>query len=69
MTVRCKMACVFIGSKHYGKGPFEATFRAEADDGEENKPFFAGDLKIAVMKERHFEVGKSYYIDITEAPS
>jgi hypothetical protein len=51
---------------------FDAEFAAVSDGSEENKKFFEytpnGTLRIGTYKEDHFEPGKAYYIDISEAP-
>lgn len=72
--VRCKFKCVekreFIGwmgqSKLYG-----FKFSPVTDGSEENKTFYAatpgGGLDISTITQDAFEVGKEYYIDLTDA--
>lgn len=74
-TVRCKFRCNEV-VKRLGwqkDNPFiySAKFSAVTDDSPENKNFFAatpsGQLEVSTMKEDLFEIGKSYYLDITLA--
>jgi len=75
MTTRCKFTCVSVkkikgwsGVEHF---VYEAEFRAVQSDSEENKKFFqytpTGTLAIGTYKENVFEVGKDYYLDLSEA--
>ena len=49
-----------------------AEFNAVYSGSPENEKFFAatpaGSLKVSTIREGVFEPGKSYYLDITEAP-
>jgi len=73
MATRCKMKCTQVGE--HDAGPGKKTYSVKmypvTGDSEENKKFFAytptGGLELATMNNRHFEVGKQYYVDITEA--
>lgn len=79
--VRCKMICQetgtvvggrFVDGKHEQGKLHRASFLAVYDGSDENKKFFAstpnGKLTLDVVAEQHFEAGKSYFIDISEAP-
>ena len=51
---------------------YDAEMTAVTGDTEENKRFFMwspnGTFRVSCVREDHFEPGKSYYIDVTEAP-
>ena len=75
--IRCKYVCQKVAkSRHWDRSGkrflYEAEFSAVTDGSEENKKFFeytpTGSLTVGTYKEDHFEPGKSYYIDIPEAP-
>ena len=67
--VRCKMRCTSTG--HEENGVHSARMYPVTGGSEENESFFkwtpGGNLELSVLKEQHFEPGKEYYIDITEA--
>lgn len=77
--MRCKMVCQSVGREFqaYNKQTVTAaSFRAVSDGSEENKAFFAatpsGELKLGVVNDAAVAglvPGKSYYIDISEAPT
>ena len=75
MTVRCKFVCTETGQvrSHNTENPVlhSAKFSAVYGDSPENKEFFmytpAAELSLGIVKKQHFEVGKEYYLDITEA--
>lgn len=71
MTVRCKMECRSVTKNTLG---YLVDFYPVSDGSDENKKFYkytpSGCLKLETINEsagKHFEPGKSYYIDITEA--
>lgn len=71
---RAKFQCTAVTKrKGWSGAPFvyEAEFSAVMGDSEENKAFFAaspsGNIKLGTVRSDHFEVGKSYYVDFTEA--
>ncbi len=74
MTIRCKFECVSVTKR---KGwvanqiLYDAEFLAVMSGSEENKAFFAatpsGKLNVATVVPDVFEVGKSYYLDVTLA--
>lgn len=69
MKVRCKMECIRANSTGEGdEEQHEAGFMAVADGSAENEEFFKstpyGEMSLGVVTKQHFEVGKSYYIDI-----
>ncbi len=81
-TTRAKLTCSSVeerkGAWPADGGPYDpekvvhvAKLYAVADGSEENKQFFASTpqatLEIGVMRDCPFEVGKSYYLDFTEA--
>lgn len=76
---RCKMVCQrqekYKGWSGATASPFlyNYKFSAVTGDSEENKKFFeatpSGELNVSTVRADFFEVGKSYYIDITEAES
>lgn len=73
--VRCKYQCQSITKRAVyndkSKALYEAEFTAVMDGSPENKEFFAytpsGSLKVGQYKADLFEVGKSYYLDISPA--
>lgn len=76
---RAKVICTGVRKyRGWGSQPapifYEAEFTPVTGDGsEENKSFFAstpgGNIKLSTIREDHFEPGKSYYLDFTEAPA
>lgn len=78
-TIRCKFLCNGVTKKvlrEYQKPDafiYEAEFGVVYDGSEENKQFFkwtpSGSLKIGVYTQDVFEPGKSYYVELTEAPA
>lgn len=79
MAVRCKYTCQSITTRQAwrqtGEKPYiyEAEFQAVMDGSPENKSFFdatpTGSLKVGMYKNDVFQVGKSYYLNIEEAPA
>lgn len=77
-TVRCKYACHEITTRRHwdarknGEKLYVAKFTPVVDGSPENAAFYeatpAGTLEIGTIKVMPFEIGKSYYLDITEAP-
>jgi len=74
--VRCKFECVSVTKRKGWSGHavlHDAELMAVQSGSEENKTFFAatpsGSLKVATVVPDVFEVGKFYYLDISEAPS
>ena len=76
MTTRAKVTCVGVRKyRGWGSQPapmfWEAEFVPVTGDSTENKSFFAstpsGNIKLSTIREDHFEPGKSYYVDFTEA--
>lgn len=82
--VRCKLICHDVTNQSYEKynketgkhekAPvYSATFGPVYSGTVENEAFFAAtpsaSLILGVHAKQHFEVGKEYYIDITEAPT
>jgi hypothetical protein len=72
---RCKFECVAIKKFKGWSGHaflYEAEFNAVMDNSPENKAFFAatpsGKLHVSTVVPDIFEVGKNYYLDISEAP-
>ena len=71
---RCKFECVSV-TKRKGWGQHatlhDAEFTAVMSGSEENESFFAatpvGKLNVATVVPDVFEVGKSYYLDISAA--
>ena len=67
-TTRAKMVCDKIEQDAYGH---RAIFSAVCGTTEENEKFFvatpAGSMDLSLLNGKHFEPGKQYYIDITEA--
>ena len=71
---RAKFKCNEV-SKRIGWGDnavmYAAKFTVVYGDNEENKAFFAstpgGNIEMTTIREDHFEVGKEYYVDFTEA--
>ena len=71
---RCKFECVSVTKrKGWGGHPLvhDAEFLAVTSGSEENKTFFAatptGKLNVATVVPDMFEVGKSYFLDISPA--
>jgi hypothetical protein len=72
---RCKVVCQSVSKQRGWAGAefiYSAVFTPVTDDGtEDNKKFFAatptGRLELGVIREDHFQPGKSYYVDFTEA--
>lgn len=75
MTTRCKFICNSVKKMKGWSGvdgfQYEAEFMAVTSGSEENKKFFqytpTGRLTVGIYKEDVFEVGKEYYLDISEA--
>lgn len=78
MATRCKFVCSSItdhGKDHNGKKKRSVDMNAvySADPNHENKAFWdaspGGNFKLSWINTNvDFEVGKEYYLDITEAP-
>lgn len=74
MATRAKFTCTEV-SKTTGWGEnkflYAAKFSAVTGSSEENKTFFAatpsGSIHMSTIKEDHFEVGKTYYVDFSPA--
>lgn len=74
MAVRAKFKCGAV-TKRTGWGEskfvYEASFSVVTQTSEENSKFFTatpgGSLSLTTLREDFFEVGKEYYLDITEA--
>lgn len=76
--VRCKYSCHEItktknwDSKSPNKWLYRARFGVVSATSEENKKFFeatpSGTIEVGTYKEDHFEPGKEYFVDFTEAP-
>ena len=77
MATRCKYSCHEVTKrKHWDKAKghiFTAKFSPVMDGSEENKKFYAatpsGSLEVGTYQQDIFEVGKDYFIDISEAPA
>jgi hypothetical protein len=81
MKTRCKFKCLSITRRKqsvYKDGRSEVKevndaelFAVGAEDGPENKAFFestpGGMLHVSTIRADVFELGKSYYLDITDA--
>jgi len=71
---RAKFTCNEI-SKRTGWGVhkflYAAKFSAVTGSSEENQTFFAatpsGSIEVSTVREDHFEVGKTYYVDFIAA--
>ena len=67
-TVRCKMRCEHVHQDEYAHS---VRMVPVTGGSEENEQFFkatpGGQLELSVMNQQHFEPGKEYYIDISEA--
>lgn len=75
METRCKFTCSEPTEREGWNGHktlFAAKFRPVYGNSEENKKFFeatpSGLLEIGCFAKKSFEVGKEYYLDISEAP-
>ena len=70
MTVRAKFTCTELTLTTYGH---RAKFSPVTSGSPENEQFYrytpGGSLELGTLKEMPFEVGKEYYLDITEAPA
>lgn len=77
-TVRAKFKCTKITQSEGGDKENPVLYSAEfapvfgtAGESEENKQFWkwtpSGKLELNTIKQMPFEVGKQYYLDITEA--
>lgn len=81
-TIRCKFVCQNVGeslctvqndeTKEYEKKTlYTAELNIVTDGSPENKKFFqwtpSGTLKVGLIREKAFIVGKEYYVDITPA--
>ena len=71
---RAKFKCTEVAKRSgWGGNKFHyaAKFNPVSGDSEENKTFFAstptGSIDISTVREDHFEVGKTYYVDFTLA--
>ena len=70
---RAKFTCTEV-AKRNGWGEFKYLYSAKlmpvTGGSDENKTFFAatpsGLIEMSTIKEDHFEVGKTYYVDFTE---
>lgn len=72
-TTRAKFKCTEIAKREgYPKGvTYAAKMQAVTSGSPENESFFAatpwGTLELSTVREDHFEVGKSYYVDFSPA--
>jgi hypothetical protein len=74
-TTRCKFTCTEVKKTTAWGGEkgflYTAVFTAVTDGSPENKSFFkytpSGRLEVGTYTEDRFDVGKAYYLDITEA--
>lgn len=78
--IRCKLICIgtreYVGSVRDGKDSrqllHEASFYAVTSGSDENKAFFSATPTATLTIGSHsitaFQAGKSYYVDLTEAP-
>lgn len=73
---RAKFTCTEVAkTTGWGENKFLYAAKFSAVTGnssnEENKTFFAatpsGSIQVSTVKEDHFEVGKTYYVDFTIA--
>ena len=71
---RARFKCTEISKRTGWNGNefhYAAKFSVDTSGSEENKSFFAstpgGSIEISTIKEDHFEVGKTYYVDFTLA--
>ncbi len=84
MTTRCKMTCQSVTPREDASWDtqagtsqkstvYDADFYAVCDGSEENKAFWkstpGGQIKLSTLRADHFVVGKTYYVDFTEAPT
>lgn len=73
MSIRCKFKCTSITERaNYPEGKvWDAKLDVVTSGSDENKDFFKytpnGQMNVACIRQNSFEVGKEYYIDITEA--
>jgi hypothetical protein len=73
VKIRCKFKC-FTATKtvHYDGDKFLYCYKLAPIYTDEDKEFFEatpqGQLEIGMLKADAFEPGKSYYLDIEEAP-
>ncbi len=77
MNVRCKYVCQQITTRRHwdsrknGEKLYVANFTPVMDGSPENAAFYeatpAGSLEVGTIKLMPFEVGKSYFLDITPA--
>jgi len=76
ITTRCKFKCETVNKSPAGGEPYEdITLRANYDPADETNKVWSkytpsGMFQMSVTNPAvlgHFEVGKSYYLDITEA--
>jgi hypothetical protein len=74
-NVRCKFKCVELTQRHNHSTDLPVVhivkFNPVTSGSEENKEFYqytpGGSLELAVIKPSIFEIGKEYYLDISEA--
>lgn len=74
METRAKFICHEV-AKVMGYGAnkilYSAKFHPVSSGSEENKSFYAatpsGSIELSTVKEDHFEVGKTYYVDFSIA--
>jgi hypothetical protein len=73
MTTRCKFYAAEVTQYPGDPVTHGVTLRAVTSGSDENKEFFrytpSGELKLSSLKHQPCEVGKQYYLDITEAPA
>lgn len=74
MTTRAKFRCFSVAESIGWVGQefvYDATFRPVVGGTPENDQFYAatpsGEIKLSTVRGDHFEVGKMYYVDFTEA--
>lgn len=72
MKTRCKFKCMHVEELGSESAPhFQSKFEAVINGSDENAEFFrwtpSGSLNLGVHRENVFEVGKEYFLDISEA--
>jgi hypothetical protein len=73
-TIRCRFQCIQADMGHAPENNNYFRFEPKADGSPENKEFWkwtpGGGLNFSCTNPNvKFEVGKDYYLDLTEAPS